>query len=165
MEMALWDIAGKAAGRPVHALLGGAVHGRLPVYAQSGGTTSWPVERAVDQVAGYVDLGFKAVKVGTGFLGRPGGVVTARTAPPYGTWYGRSVAERIADERAKLAALRDAFGSGLDIAVDSHAVQVREPWSRRDALDLAHAIEPFDPLFYEEPCATTTLRGTPGCAR
>lgn len=149
IEIALWDIAGKVAGQPVHALLGGAVHERLPVYA-SGGTTTWPVERAVEQVAGYVDLGFRAVKVGTGFLHRPGGITTTRPSP-YGTWYAGTKEERIADEAAKFEALRDAFGPGLDIAVDSHAVQVREPWSRSTALDIATAIEPYAPLFYEEP--------------
>ena len=35
IEMALWDILGKALGRPVHALLGGRVHERLPAYANA----------------------------------------------------------------------------------------------------------------------------------
>ena len=52
VEMALWDIAGKAAGRPVHELLGGPAHDRLPLYA-SGGTGSWPVEKTVDQARRY----------------------------------------------------------------------------------------------------------------
>src|SRR5688572_1170600 len=66
VEMALWDIAGKAAGRPVHALLGGTAHVRLPAYA-SGGTGGWPVERTIEQARRYVDAGFRAVKLGSGF--------------------------------------------------------------------------------------------------
>jgi L-alanine-DL-glutamate epimerase-like enolase superfamily enzyme len=150
VEMAMWDIAGKAAGRPVHALLGGAVHRELPVYA-SGGTSTWPAQRAVEQVGRYVERGFRAVKIGTGFVGRPEGRASSRIPPPYGTWYARTAAERVADEVAKLAALRDAFGAAIDIGVDSHAVQIREPWSRASALAIATAVEPYDPMFYEEP--------------
>lgn len=148
IEMALWDIAGKAQGMPVHRLLGTA-HRDLPLYA-SGGTGSWPIARAVEQATAYAGLGFRGLKLGTGLEGRPGGRVTGHE-PPYGTWYAGSTAARIADEREKIGAIRDAVGPDVELAVDSHAVQVREPWSRRSALDLALAIEPFDLLFYEEP--------------
>ena len=42
-------------------------------------------------------------------------------------------------------------GPDIELATDCHAVQVREPWSRKTALDLARALEPFDLLFMEEP--------------
>ena len=80
VEMALWDIAGKAAGRPVHELIGGPAHDRLPLYA-SGGTGSWPLERTVDQARRYESLGFRGLKIGTGFEGRPGGYTTAPGDP------------------------------------------------------------------------------------
>lgn len=150
VEMALWDLCGKAAGRPVHELLGGPAHDRLPLYA-SGGTGSWPLERTIDQARAYGSLGFRGLKIGTGFGGRPGGFTTTPGDPPYGTWYAGSTADRIADERAKFGALREALGPGIELATDCHAVQVREPWSRRTALDLARALEPFDLLFMEEP--------------
>ena len=150
VEMALWDIAGKAAGRPVHELLGGPAHDRLPLYA-SGGTGTWPVERTVEQARRYVSLGFKGVKLGTGMDARPGGFTTGPVAPPYGTWYAASTADRVADERAKFGALRETLGRDVELATDSHAVQVREPWSRADALGIARALEEFDLLFYEEP--------------
>ncbi len=136
VEMALWDLCGKAAGRPVHELLGGPAHDRLPLYA-SGGTGSWPLERTIDQARAYGSLGFRGLKIGTGFGGRPGGFTTTPGDPPYGTWYAGSTADRIADERAKFGALREALGPGIELATDCHAVQVREPWSRRTALDLA----------------------------
>ena len=150
IEMALWDIAGKAAGQPVHELIGGPAHDRLPLYA-SGGTGSWPLEQTVEQARRYATLGFRGLKIGTGFDGRPGGFTTPPGDPPYGTWYAGSTAERIADERAKFGALREALGPGIELATDAHAVQVREPWSRSTALDLAQALEPFDLLFLEEP--------------
>jgi L-alanine-DL-glutamate epimerase-like enolase superfamily enzyme len=150
IEMALWDVAGKAAGKPVHELIGGPAHDRLPLYA-SGGTGAWPVEKTVEQARRYASLGFRGLKIGTGFEGRPGGFTTAPGTPPYGTWYGGSTAVRIADEREKFGALREALGPDIELATDCHAVQVREPWSRRTALDLARALEPFDLLFMEEP--------------
>ena len=51
----------------------------------------------------------------------------------------------------EVRALREAVGPDIEIATDSHAVQVRGPWGRRDALAIAQAIEEFDLLFYEEP--------------
>ena len=150
LEMALWDIAGKSLGRPVHELLGGPAHDRLPLYA-SGGTGAWPIDRAVDQARRYGSLGFRGLKIGTGFEGRPGGYTTTPGTPPYGTWYAGSTAARIADERAKFGAIREALGPDIELATDCHAVQIREPWSRSTALDLARALEPFDLLFMEEP--------------
>jgi L-alanine-DL-glutamate epimerase-like enolase superfamily enzyme len=150
IEMALWDIAGKVAGKPVHALLGGAVHERLPLYA-SGGTGAWPVEKTVDQAKRYVDLGFRGLKLGTGMTDRPGTIGTTIQPPPYGLWHATPTAERVRDEHRKFGALRAAVGPEIEIATDSHAVQVRGPWTRRDALAIALAIEEFDLLFYEEP--------------
>jgi L-alanine-DL-glutamate epimerase-like enolase superfamily enzyme len=148
--MALWDIRGQAEGRPVHALLGGAAHARLLAYA-SGGTGSWPLAATVAQARSYVERGFRAVKLGTGYTDRPGSRMRAAVPPPYGTWYAPTTSQRAADERDKLGALRDALGAEVELAIDSHAVQVREPWSRRDALAIAAAVESSDLLFYEEP--------------
>ena len=150
LEMALWDIAGKVAGRPVHELLGGPAHDRLPLYA-SGGTGTWPVERTVEQAQRYVSLGFRGLKLGTGMDRRPGGFTTQPSPPPNGTWYAASTEDRIRDEKAKFGALREALGPTIELATDSHAVQIREPWSRADALAMARALEEFHLLFYEEP--------------
>lgn len=139
IEMAMWDLVGKLASRPVCDLLGGSAHASLPVYA-SGATAGWPVERAVEQARHYVDIGFRAIKLGTGYFGRPSG-----------TWYAASEAERVREEHAKLSALRGALGDGVDLAIDSHAMQIREPWSLSSAVAIACAVEEFDLLFYEEP--------------
>ncbi|MBM4409090.1 MAG: hypothetical protein FJ038_10975, partial [Chloroflexi bacterium] len=109
IEMALWDLAGKVAGKPVHALLGGAVHQRLPLYA-SGGTGAYPVAQTVAQAERYLSLGFRGLKIGTGMMGTPGGTTTHVSPPPYGTWYAGGTAARIRDEREKFGALRRALG-------------------------------------------------------
>jgi L-alanine-DL-glutamate epimerase-like enolase superfamily enzyme len=150
VEMALWDVSGKAQDLPVHALLGGAAHERLRLYA-SGGTGAWPVERTVEQARRYVAAGFRAVKLGTGFEGRPGSRASGARPAPYGTWYAPTTAGRVADETVKLTALREALGPDIDLALDSHAVQIRDDWGRDHAHALARALEPFDLLFWEEP--------------
>lgn len=150
VDMALWDIRGKAEGRPVHALLGGAAHARLLAYA-SGGTGAWPLAATLDQARRYLERGFRAIKLGTGYTDRPGTRARGMVPPPYGTWYAATIRQRIDDEAEKLAALRALAGPEVELAIDSHAVQVREPWSRRDALALARAVEPAGLLFYEEP--------------
>ena len=95
----------------------------------------------MEQACRYGSLGFRGLKIGTGFDGRPGGYTTTPGTPPYGTWYAGSTAGRVADERAKFGALREALGPDMELATDCHAVQVREPWSRSTAFDLARALE------------------------
>ena len=70
-EMALWDIAGKASGRPVHELLGGAFHRRLRAYA----SVLFPddpddVEQVRENASRLRDAGFTAMKFGWGGFGR-----------------------------------------------------------------------------------------------
>lgn len=69
IDIALWDIAGKAAGAPVHRLLGGAYRARVPAYATGGFR---PVgrdrdEALAEELAGYRDAGFTACKIKIGY--------------------------------------------------------------------------------------------------
>ena len=68
VDMALWDIVGKAQGKPVHQLLGGAYRDRIRVYA-SALFTEDPAEMT-DVGQKYVGQGFSAVKYGWGPMGR-----------------------------------------------------------------------------------------------
>jgi L-alanine-DL-glutamate epimerase-like enolase superfamily enzyme len=69
VEIALWDIAGKAAGKPIHALLGGARRDKVKAYA----STLMPdkPKDAARAVETQMKAGFKAVKLGWGPLGQP----------------------------------------------------------------------------------------------
>ncbi|MFD4658292.1 galactonate dehydratase [Kitasatospora sp. NPDC058444] len=126
IDQALWDIAGKAYGVPVHQLLGGPVRDRLRVYAWIGGDE--PAE-LVDQARAQVEAGFTAVKMnGSGRL-RP--IDTpART---------RAVVDRV-------AAVREVLGDERDVAVDFHG-RMSAAMARR----LLPQLEPLQPLFVEEP--------------
>jgi len=139
IDIALWDLAGKAYGKPVWQLLGGSAHDRVRLYA-SGTQATWPVERAVEHAGFYVDRGFRALKLATGYFGHP-----------RGTWHAHTASERAAEERAKFGALRRAVGDGVDLVIDGHVTQVRDHWSRKTPILIAKAIEEFEIAFFEEP--------------
>lgn len=126
LDQALWDIAGKAYGAPVHALLGGPVRDAVRVYAWVGGDE--PAELA-DDIAAQVAAGFTAVKMNA-----------AGRVSPLPT----SVETAAVVERAATA--REALGPDRDMAIDFHGRFT--PAGARRVLEL---IAPLHPLFAEEP--------------
>ncbi len=129
IEHALWDIAGKAVGVPVWALLGGRVREKVRVYQSIGGTN--PAEAAENAQRLVSDHGYTALKMSPhdrGDLRMPYNKVT-----------------RIAGQR--VGAVRDAVGPDVDIAVDIHA-RYREV---QRAIRVAREIEPYLPFWLEEP--------------
>jgi galactonate dehydratase len=127
IEQALWDIAGKAAGLPVYALLGGACRDRIPLYANGPrGTT--PEEYAISARA-IVAAGFTAMKV----------------APLEATLPVDSSAT-IRDCASVIGAIRDAVGPDVSIAVDVHG-----RLSPAMSIKLARELELLDIWFLEEP--------------
>jgi galactonate dehydratase len=126
VDQALWDIAGKTYGVPVHQLLGGAVRDRVRMYAWVGGDDPGHV---ADLAREQVEAGFTAVKMnGSGAMSSID--TPART---------RLVVER-------LAAVREAIGPDRDVVVDFHG-RMSTAMSRR----LLPMLEPLSPLFVEEP--------------
>ncbi len=97
IEAALWDLLGHIQDKPVHELLGGAKHQRLPCYA-TGGPSNGPMPRLIQKVEYYLSLGFRAVKIGAGWVD-PAGKFTI----PMGS----KAAEL---EATKVATLREHFG-------------------------------------------------------
>ncbi|MCA9434023.1 MAG: hypothetical protein KC940_26105, partial [Candidatus Omnitrophica bacterium] len=65
IEAALWDLKGKLEGRPVHSLLGGTKHSRIPAYA-TGGSSNYPLEKLTRKIDHYLGWGFRAFKIGAG---------------------------------------------------------------------------------------------------
>jgi galactonate dehydratase len=126
LDHALWDIAGKAYGAPVHALLGGAVRDAVRVYAWIGGDEPG---RLTEEVAAQIEAGFTAVKMNA--AGRTDPLTT-----PAGT---AAVVDRV-------AAAREALGPHRDVAVDFHG-----RFSPAGARRVLHEIAPLHPLFVEEP--------------
>lgn len=126
LDQALWDIAGKVRGAPVHELLGGPVRDRVRVYGWVGGDD--PAEVA-DHVGAQVENGFTAVKMNVG----------AKISPI-------ATQGEVAAAAARTAAARAALGPHGDVALDFHG-RVTRPSARR----LIEALEPSAPFFVEEP--------------
>ncbi|MFI0371555.1 galactonate dehydratase [Actinomadura sp. 1N219] len=126
LDQALWDIAGKARGVPVYALLCGPVRDRVRMYAWVGGDE--PAALA-DGIAARMEQGFTAVKMNAS--GR---------MPPLA---GRAAMTAVVD---RVAAAREALGPDRDVAIDFHG-RLTPADSRR----LLPLLDDLHPLFAEEP--------------
>ncbi|EOH72123.1 galactonate dehydratase [Enterococcus malodoratus] len=125
LEMALWDIKGKALNVPVYELLGGAARDKIKVYSWIGGDRPSEV---VEQAQDRVDRGFTAVKM------------NATEELHYIDSY-----EKVAEVVERVASIREHFGDALGIGVDFHG-RVHKPMAKV----LAKALEPYHPMFLEE---------------
>jgi 2-dehydro-3-deoxyphosphogalactonate aldolase len=139
LEMACWDIIGKEAGQPVYNLLGGRVHERLRtytyVYARPGDKTDvyQDPELAAERAAEYLAQGFTAIKFDP--------------AGPYTAFDGRqlSLAQLELCERF-MRLLRAAVGTRADLLFGTHGQM-----TAAGAIRLARRLEPYEPLWFEEP--------------
>ena len=140
IEQALWDLAGKALGQPVHVLLGGAVRERIPLYANlSQATPSRSPEDLATTAARAVADGFRAVKIYP--FPQP-----QEVAPNRGTALTR---EELALAEARISAVRDAIGP--DVALHTDWAWTVTPG---DAAGIADRLLPYDLFWIEEPFAT-----------
>lgn len=136
VEQALWDLAGKAAGLPVYKLLGGPLRDRVRVYGGAGGATP---EEAAKSTRARVQEGYNALKTGV-FGGRPARIVES---PAF--------VDKVV---GVFAAMREAAGPEVDLAIDFHGAI-----SPQTAAVLIKALEPYQPMFVEEPvqCQNVTV--------
>ncbi len=126
VEMALWDIAGKAVGLPVHRLLGGPVMPEIPTkFSVTGATPGHAAEVASWAVA----RGFPAMKVK---VGRGG----------------------VADDVARVTAVREAIGNHIVLGVDANC-----GWDRAEAILAGRRLAGLDVSFMEQPVAARDYAG------
>jgi L-alanine-DL-glutamate epimerase-like enolase superfamily enzyme len=129
IDMALWDIKGKALGLPVWKLLGGGFHKKIRPYASSlfGATPRETGERA----RRFRDRGFTAVKFGWDPMGR--------------------------DEQTDIALVREArqgLGDGADLMIDAGLV-----WDAKTAIQRARAFSEYKIYWLEEPLLPDDYEG------
>ena len=138
VEIALWDIAGKAIGVPVYQLMGGRVRDRVRVYCDSGAREMIPGdERSLARIQEIRELGFTAAKIDIDDAADP-----ARFDRVNWTASNQEIDHMI----AKIAFTREHYPPGIDLAVDMHA--------RYDATTgkrVAKEVEKFKLLWLEEP--------------
>lgn len=139
LEMACWDIVGKEAGKPVYKLLGGQVHERLRAY-----TYIYP--RPGDASDVYHDPDLAAERAGE-YLAQGFTALKFDPAGPYSAFDGRQLSLDALDLSERFARrLREAVGNRADLLFGTHGQM-----TAASAIRLAKRLEPYDPLWLEEP--------------
>jgi galactonate dehydratase len=136
IDQALWDIKGKVLNAPVHDLLGGQVRERMRMYCWIGGDRPADVGRQAKEV---VAKGFTAFKMN--------GTPELAIVDSHG---------KIDDAVARVAEARAAVGPDVGIAIDFHG-RVHRPMAKA----LLRELEPFHPMFVEEPVLPENLHVLP----
>jgi L-alanine-DL-glutamate epimerase-like enolase superfamily enzyme len=126
IENAIWDIQGQVLGVPAHVLLGGAVHHRLPMYA-SGGVPTFTMDQLVDQARAARLAGYLGFKMKTNFFA-----------------YQPEV------EAERVAAVREAIGPDMALAIDAVQSLNLSPWSLKQAVKMLDRLAPYNLAWAEE---------------
>jgi L-alanine-DL-glutamate epimerase-like enolase superfamily enzyme len=148
IELALWDIKGKALNTPIYNLLGGRYRNKLKVYADCGHGDEPTPESWGERALGAVAKGFKAIKfdidnVAPEWFGDPDHIT------PGGWLQGQqqSLSNKELDLMVNLVnGVREAIGPEIDLAMDCHW-----NYNTRDAIRMAQAFEPFRLVWLEDP--------------
>jgi galactonate dehydratase len=130
IEIACWDIIGKALGQPVWRLLGGRCHEKIKAYANAWYTVERKPEEFARRVKVVLDKGYRALKVDP---------------------FGPGALELSREEKVRsvelVAAIREAVGPNVEIFIEMHG-----RFSAATAVELARMLEPYQPGWIEEPC-------------
>lgn len=146
IDIAVWDIKGKALGVPVYKLLGGKTNGRLRAYASQIQFDWCGRSRAMLTPEDYrtatrhaMEAGFDCVKVDPLLWSIRGG---------FQDWNTRGILtnEQIRTAFDRVAAVREVGGDNLDIIIELHAYT-----DTNTSVQLAKALEPLGIFYYEEP--------------
>lgn len=140
LEMACWDMVGKDRNRPVHAMIGGRINERIRAYTYLYPQEHHPLpafwadaDMAAESAVALVKQGYTAVKFDP--------------AGPYTIRGGHMPSMHDIDTSINFCqTIRDAVGNQADLLFGTHG-----QFSTAGAIRLGQALEPFSPLWYEEP--------------
>jgi galactonate dehydratase len=135
VEMALWDIKGKALGVPVYELLGGRVRDRVPCYANGWFAPARKPEEFADKARAATALGFTGLKW-----------------DPFGKNYRTIDKPSLKQALACIEAVVDAVGDQIEILVEAHG-----RFDVATAVRIGRALEAYDIGWYEEPVPPDNL--------
>ncbi len=135
VEIAMWDLVGKACGQPVYKLLGGRAHERVEAYANGwyGGATT--PEQYAQKAAQAVSRGYRGMKF-----------------DPFGTAWKQMTRAQAAQAEGFVAAVREAVGDEIEIMIEGHG-----RLSATAAIEFGRRIERFRPAWFEEPVTPNSL--------
>ncbi|MGI8869911.1 MAG: enolase C-terminal domain-like protein, partial [Mycobacteriales bacterium] len=147
LDMALWDIAGKRAGLPVHDLVGGRMRAGVPLYAHAAaGTIEETIEKAQALVAaGYRYVRLQAGQPGIGSYGAPGSAGGYPRSPHPDGW---DVRRYLAQTPHLFARAREVLGDDIELLHDVH-----NRLTPKEAIVLCRALEPYRLYFVEDVVA------------
>ena len=133
VDIALWDLLGKAAGQPVYRLLGGRTKPKIPVYASR--LYSTPLDELARETAKYKQQGYRAMKLRFG-------------------WGPADGAEGMGKNVALVRTVRETAGDGVDIMADAYM-----GWNLDYAKRMLPRLEPFHLRWLEEPVIPDDIHG------
>jgi len=136
VEIALWDLVGKAVNLPVYQLLGGRFRDRVRLYSDCGSSRSDP-ETCAKRAKEVVGMGFNAVKFDVDNIRNP------HKLDPWNWSVTPGEVQVMVD---KVAAVREAVGPNIDVAIDMHG-----RYDTPAAIRVARAMEPYNLMWLEEP--------------
>ncbi|WP_171379567.1 mandelate racemase/muconate lactonizing enzyme family protein [Brucella intermedia] len=138
IDIALWDLKGKALGVPVYDLLGGRTRNKVRSYAVAMGETPDEIAESCLKVR---ELGFDAARI---ILPSFKDATLSAADQVY--------ARRVAAAIEKVQACRDAVGPDFDLCVEAHRA-----YSVTEAIAIGHGIASATPLFFEDPIAPESV--------
>ncbi|MFF7734781.1 MULTISPECIES: enolase C-terminal domain-like protein [unclassified Streptomyces] len=136
IEMACWDIKGKALGVPVWQLLGGKVTDKVKAYANGWYTTERTPEAYHKAAQGVMERGYRALKI-----------------DPFGTGHFELDHQQTLYAVSLIEAVRDAIGPEAELMLEMHG-----RFSPATAVRLAKELAPFKPAWLEEPVPPENLK-------
>ena len=130
VDIALWDLAGKAVGLPVSDLLGGRVRDKIAVYATGLYYTEGEFpDRLLDEARGYVDAGFRGMKTKVGGL-------------------------PMDEDVRRVIALREAIGPDVRLMIDAN-----QAYNATSAIQIGRRLADYDITWFEEPVNAQDIEG------
>jgi L-alanine-DL-glutamate epimerase-like enolase superfamily enzyme len=128
VDIALWDIIAKAAGRPLWQVLGGAREADIPIYNTHAGWLNYSIKQLTDEALKLIDQGYTALKMKVGLTDTN-------------------------EDRRRVTAVRKAIGEKVLLMVDAN-----QKWDLMQARHAARLLEDLDLSWLEEPLHPDDIR-------
>jgi galactonate dehydratase len=135
IESCLWDINGKSLGVPVYRLLGGKFNDKVKIYVNGWFAGAKTPEEFAEKAKEVVKRGIKAMKW-----------------DPFGKAYMNITHQELDNALKCIAAVREAVGDSIDLLIEGHG-----RFNIPTAVKIAKELEPFKPMFFEEPVPPDNL--------